>query len=633
MTIAEFGNDAPYFGLNGGNLLLYATGAQDPTVLTLNTWIHVACTYDGTNTVLYVNGIQVATGATPIGIGGAGMGIGRHSGDVPFNGKIDEFRVWNDVRTGAEILANMCDLPAFGAEANLVAYYKFDQASGSTTLTDLTGSHTGSLTNMDVSQDWQSGVCLNMAYETNSFIQHIIQTTRNCDNSNIQMAKLKVVTHGHISPLTLTQIQLNLNGSTNSADVSNIDIYYTGDVDEFSTATLFNNQAGAGGAINFNGSQALLADTNYFWIVYDLAGVPTLGNVLDIECANFTVGGVGYIPAVTAPGGNRFLETCTSVPGNVTTGKYSWYASNKLSFLDAAATTQSFDGSDVSNWKDMFNSRDLSVTSHNAPATFNGLTSEMNYNPSLLFGGPSCLARGGYSFNTTATPTDGTIYFVMRPDELAGFNTVLGFSLNDADDPLLGTTGVSFVYYHDNEGVQSHSRTATLNESYILTYHWTTGTNGMNLAINGQDEFNATANGRNFGGYFMIGAEDGIDFATLEEVYIGKMPEAILYNTKHVATDRIKIESYLALKFGITLGANGTSMDYINGAGTVVWNQGLNSGYAFDIAGLMRDDDGQLYQNKAHSTNSNGTNYNDIVTIAKELILQHPLQLELTIQL
>ena len=39
-------------------------GFSGPTALTLNTWVHLAATYDGTTQRLFVNGVQVATKAT-----------------------------------------------------------------------------------------------------------------------------------------------------------------------------------------------------------------------------------------------------------------------------------------------------------------------------------------------------------------------------------------------------------------------------------------------------------------------------------------------------------------------------------------------------------------------------------------
>jgi len=46
-----------------------------------------------------------------------------------FHGQLDEVRIWNVARTPAEIQTDMGS-QATGTEANLVAYWKFDQSSG-----------------------------------------------------------------------------------------------------------------------------------------------------------------------------------------------------------------------------------------------------------------------------------------------------------------------------------------------------------------------------------------------------------------------------------------------------------------------------------------------------------------------
>ncbi len=124
--------------------------------LTLDTWTHLAGTYDGTTSRLYVNGVEVAstavTGAIPsnafnLFIGGDG-GV-----NYPFGGDMDEVRIWNVARSAGEISDNM-NTELTGSEAGLVAYYKFNDGPGSATLTDLAGTNDGTLTNMDINADW-----------------------------------------------------------------------------------------------------------------------------------------------------------------------------------------------------------------------------------------------------------------------------------------------------------------------------------------------------------------------------------------------------------------------------------------------------------------------------------------------
>lgn len=94
---------------------VFATGGtasviSGTTLLPLNTWTHVAGTYDGTTATLYFNGVAVANTTTASGsltaIAGDAM-IGRNivvSGDV-FNGLIDEVEIFNRALSTTEILA------------------------------------------------------------------------------------------------------------------------------------------------------------------------------------------------------------------------------------------------------------------------------------------------------------------------------------------------------------------------------------------------------------------------------------------------------------------------------------------------------------------------------------------------
>jgi|GEM_PF-2518958 len=135
----------------------------------LNTWHHLAATYDGLTMKIYVDGIMVANSSDNLIINNAASNLfigDWHSGGRNFNGSIDEVRVWNIARTDTQIIGSRsCELQ--GNETGLVAYYKFNQGFDSvdntniTTLTDATANaNNGTVTNFalnGITSNWLAG--------------------------------------------------------------------------------------------------------------------------------------------------------------------------------------------------------------------------------------------------------------------------------------------------------------------------------------------------------------------------------------------------------------------------------------------------------------------------------------------
>ncbi len=127
------------------------------TEIPLNTWAHVAGTYDGANIQLYINGILKSTFASTGNIDWVATNptfytIGAYvddneSGSV--SAGIDEVRVWNIALSPAQIRDRMCrKITAtdvlFG---NLVSYYNLDEASGTVAFDGSNTANNGTFTN------------------------------------------------------------------------------------------------------------------------------------------------------------------------------------------------------------------------------------------------------------------------------------------------------------------------------------------------------------------------------------------------------------------------------------------------------------------------------------------------------
>ena len=79
----------------------------------------------------------------------------------------------------------------------------------------------------------------------------------------------------------------------------------------------------------------------------------------------------------------------------------------------------------------------------------------------------------------------------------------------------------------------------------------------------------------------------------------GLIAEFIVYETILKEKDIAKIETYLALKYGITL-----EKDYLNSLGKTIWSRKNDEVYSNNIAGIGRDDHSALYQKQGTSSST-----------------------------
>ncbi|MFK7783764.1 MAG: gliding motility-associated C-terminal domain-containing protein [Crocinitomicaceae bacterium] len=96
-----------------------------------------------------------------------------------------------------------------------------------------------------------------------------------------------------------------------------------------------------------------------------------------------------------------------------------------------------------------------------------------------------------------------------------------------------------------------------------------------------------------------------------ENYFDGNISEIIAVKADLTANEDIQIQSYLGLKYGLTLDTSIT-MNYLSSSGTVIWDNTL-SNYWNDVAGIARDDGSMLDQKISKSQDESA-----IVTIATD---------------
>jgi hypothetical protein len=150
--------------VHSGGANIYSNSPQGS--ISLNTWQHIAVTYDGLNTIrMYVNGTeQAVTSSSPpsgpvMDHGSDDLYVGNDVSDAySYEGIIDEVRFWNAVRDHDQITGTMSRYLT-GSEQGLVANWRMNEGNGSI-LVDLSG-HDLDASIIDAA--WIQGMHLNPA--------------------------------------------------------------------------------------------------------------------------------------------------------------------------------------------------------------------------------------------------------------------------------------------------------------------------------------------------------------------------------------------------------------------------------------------------------------------------------------
>ncbi|MCH2194559.1 GEVED domain-containing protein [Kordia sp.] len=340
----------------------------------------------------------------------------------------------------------------------------------------------------------------------------------------------------------------------------------------------------------------------------------------------FNIAGTGIVPVPS--------------PGNISTNLQLW--------LKADAGT-SLTGADVDSWTDQSPNGFTANSGGASDAQF--ITNALNFNPVLRFSGAQYLSLGNPAVLDIDPLTEEMTIMSVIISGGGSTGTVISKATNSMRNYQLwlGTTDrvVHYTLGRPNN-IDTSERFGTiyaLNEPKITTGVVATNVDPflrLSTNVNGVNDPAFTNNGINSGSNnvdVLIGArrnEDTFGNAGYNTdsgyLYNGDIAEVILYDRALTATEVQRVESYLALKYGITLGSNdenwdsntntsspfgyaGTSEDYIDTNGTVIWDGSANAGFGYNVFGIARDDNSVFEQTESRSVNIAPA---DVLTIRKE---------------
>lgn len=322
-----------------------------------------------------------------------------------------------------------------------------------------------------------------------------------------------------------------------------------------------------------------------------------------IATTAITINGVAYRQANVDLTSGQFFTFATNIiaPGGQWSALALWLTS------DGAGVAP---GSNAPDWDDLSQSKNPVETigtrtlqaadaNHNFQPFFNNFTSANHFKD----------LNSSLAPQSTFQSTEMTMFAVARINSLTSDGRIMG--IDDADnagnDPGLSILDASADFHRTSTSAVNTASPidAALNRSGVFSAY-TSGTT-LGLGMDGAYNTSAiTAGGGMTGDILMVGYGN----ATINGALPGDLQEVIWYRRTQSATEIKQVESYLAIKHGITLGGNsGTSatFNYLNSAGATIWDKTANSGYNNDIAGIGRDDASGLSQKQSTSVNSTGS--------------------------
>jgi hypothetical protein len=237
------------------------------------------------------------------------------------------------------------------------------------------------------------------------------------------------------------------------------------------------------------------------------------------------------------------------------------------------------------------------------------VTNSINFNPVVSINNTQSntqLPNVYLSGNTAITYVDG--FAVMRKTD-PNCGTLVGSSVHqtnygvavfsgESDAGMWVGNGVNNSYQHFTNSNVSTGNVAlvNLNVSLASSPYATGRLNGLNQTMSAGSAGDFA--GINFVPW--IGGTNNNASADGWKHFKGEAAEIMLYPNSVSATDRLKIESYLAIKYGITLDQSVTNYVASDGT-TVLWN---NISYWNDVFGIGNDTGSELSQTSSNSANT-----------------------------
>ncbi|WP_346985868.1 hypothetical protein [Chryseobacterium sp. POE27] len=252
------------------------------------------------------------------------------------------------------------------------------------------------------------------------------------------------------------------------------------------------------------------------------------------------------------------------------------------------------DNTSVATWKDQSgnDSHGTQTDSNKQPVYKNNATDNMNFNPVLAF-------NGGQHFDITGTlGIDGQKNVaVFAVSDVLGAHYFLQPKVAGGNLLQFSSAGAGFVTLKLGGSSATNATAVPSGGSAELYAGWRTAAGDVLYSGINAKQLNSVANTTVWTGGNLVLGIDASGNATN-----GKIPEMVEYSSSLDATQLQKVNSYLALKYGITINQPTTGQDYLASDSNKSWT--ADATYKYNIAGIGRDDLTALNQKQSQSVNA-----------------------------
>ena len=348
----------------------------------------------------------------------------------------------------------------------------------------------------------------------------------------------------------------------------------------------------------------LIADNENFTSATVIPGtaVGTTITFTNVDLSSF--GGDIYITGAFTP----------PYPGNVGSNIALWYKAD--TGVEEAIFDPAEDGDAVRFWRDQSGNGNYGEQNTSGERPRYDASNTINNNPVLTFDGGTHLPIRELNYDlTTNTLDDFTIYSIVKSNQsdegiIISYDRSSFFrlALNHNDNPNFG---LSTTVEGSTDETDDNNSTSNASDglAHLVGGDYTTASDQKNLYLDGAiaDTYNGAhgATGGILGessevprfGYIAANSEaDSFDGNDSGGGIVGDIAELVYFEGILTGNERQRIESYLGIKYGVSLGS-----DYVSSSNSTVWDNSANTGYNNDIVAIALDAVATLSQPQSRS--------------------------------